>query len=424
MSALNTSGIQFSWKISHRLNGLTVRAVTRGIGSRVIQRWWKVFDFDDRARSQVFYLLSDKNRIAIHGFYGMPQVFSLISEENNRVVARFYRNPQDAKDGTGLLKQVVLSEKTGKNRLGNATWQVLQKPKVEIASTDAPMQHRRVQAAAIKDFLLSDRPEGDFIDIEDRKASKTGAVHFGLRTADCPDGNIIMIGGYSDFRMKKLSARIVAENGHKKVYLWPNEKEKTRGAKPIKPEGHIIAKKNGHNSGADHPWQIIWRTSTKAWRELLATHESFKAFLIRNVHDEVFADTWSVMFDDSNGYSRARAIRVICGNRVQFPVTFDAVEVFAVTREIEGVIKLTEFWPSQNDYESRRRPFHARILAYRAARGGWQIWNAALTETEKFKKLIRSGELGLNNLEWAMMNDYMEKHYNKESCAIIDAFIN
>ncbi|MBU0672559.1 MAG: hypothetical protein KJ732_05995 [Candidatus Margulisbacteria bacterium] len=402
-------------------NDPTVEAMTQGLGKRIYRRWWNV-TLGSNGDKYVKYAFEGLD-ILIHGFAGYDRVYSLIAEEGDRIIARFYQGPDEARQGAPLIKAVIMARKSNGNGNGNGRlWRPLLFPQVITASPNNVIQHHRATIREIKAFLLAREQEtGTELMIDPRPVNQNGTVRFGIDSRS-DWGGVIEIRGYKGY--ETVAGKIMVEGAIKKAYFWADEAVRGNGEPAIRTEGHLIAKKSVDLINKKEQWEIIWRDPIWGARRVRQASIEYGNIVFSTAGSEIHLSTWPVRIQMSNGYQQHWAVRAFRGGRRKVNLhgmSGIGEEIFSVTREFQGMIKLVEFWKQATDYVAGERPFDSRFIAFRPSGKNWMHFWARFDEIKLFKRLIQQGLLTKKELNRIVCDDYLAGNYEQKMIVLIDS---
>ena len=404
LKIINKSG---TWKqkiiYAHRP---TIEALTKGLGKKVLKRWWNVIDWNSD-KSCVEYYLNGESR-KIYGLKGHKGVYSPIIEKDDQIIASYFNNPFVIKNKNTLIKRVVLSEKRG------SIWMPLEKPKVIYSRLR--FQAKKVEIDKIKEFLLNNQTIGAIFKIKSRPVDPRGRITFGIDSSN--HGGVITIEGYGKYAGRALPGEIIVEADEKKrAYFWAGS-EDMKKTLPIDPNGHVIAQMKNKT------YEIVYRSLSEIEQIKEATR-IYGDYIFETAKEEVHFDYWPVIKREKHGNEWKGVYRRIRGNYIliTIPPKIDIItRVFGVTHEIHERIKLAEFWLSKEEYERGMNPFAARYITFKPNNGDpWMFFNAKLDDVEKFKMLIKNSLISLKELNKILCNDYLIDYYQRPVIDIVDA---
>jgi len=358
-------------------------AITSGLGRKKIQRWWKVFKKNPYDAYVGFTY--NKIPVKIHGFKGYKKVYALIYEEESKIVVDFYKDRKSAQKKQGLIKSAVLSERK------DGTWTPLSSPRITLTTGAAPNQQAKVEARLIKEFLLADKKEGEYLDLEPRQVAQEH-ITFLLDTTEDGDRKIITAAQLSAYAGKSLPGRIVVTGDKKIVYFWPDKEAREKSHPPIVKQGRVMAEK------IDGKWQIKYHLTSPEQRAARVTSLKYSNYLFATVGEKTHSIPWKIYQSRDGRVSSQRSIR---GRVVTLPLHPSILQVtqelYSVTREVEETFKFVEFWASRETHLAQKDAVAAMFITFRA-NGEWTRFWAGLRTKRKFQALLKQGLISQEKL--------------------------
>lgn len=402
---------------SKRDNLLTVKAVTRGLGNKVLKRWWTVYSStykDGRVRNFIQFKIGAKLH-DVSGFDGYERVFSLIAEENGRIVGRFYADETAAEGGARPIKIVVFSKYI------DGKWQPLASQEIMLTEPKYRRQFQRARALSLYEFITGSQKKGAVFILNRRRVHGHGSIHLKMH------GELIRCGGYRKFIGQKLWGKVVVEGLVKRAYFYRNKEDLKANRAAIIEKGHVVGRAH-KEKGA-----LIWETAlikpsetlTRKLRETL----NYEKYLFATKGDEVRICGWPASLEQGDEGGILVAGRNLLRQTMRLNLRSaraDIKDVPTVTREFGRMIKMVEFYPDgdiRRAVQGQGKPSAVRWIAFHLinsdGRGRWIPFWHKLEDSLPFKELIETDQTTLHRLVPILTCDYLRDHYGREMAQIL-----
>lgn len=406
-----------------RENAVFNRALFHGLSARVLHLEWVVVR-KEAGRNNYFvaYFTYPGRKVKIHGFNMCDQVYVRVAEKENKIIAYFYSSKEDEQSEKNLLKAAVLSEKipsaSGKARL----WSPLENARVIFSTKASPQQYCCLSNGRLKEFLMSDRPEGDVFEFDPRHVYAQGNVGFNLDPSR-EDRGRVFIYGLTNYKGKNLPGKVVVQGDQKVAYLWINHKAMRSGLAPINPKGTALACRVRDDDKIN--WEIVWDSAAPGLRDKFDAAIKYGNRLYSNINDQVIEEHWPIAQINDAGKLRRQAYRKVRGVQMMVPIPdfIKGKRVFSAVRQIGGTIKLIEYWGNDRLYKQGADPFAARFITFRSKVDSWMAFWARLDDEKKFRRLLQQGHITKQQLDDIFMDDYLFSRYEFAMQQMIDALI-
>ncbi|MDD5593739.1 MAG: hypothetical protein PHG97_03215, partial [Candidatus Margulisbacteria bacterium] len=335
--------------------------------------------------------------LEVHGFRGRPKVWAVIREEQGKIKAYFY--PDEREEATRLLTTAVLA----KQQVGRS-WLPLIHPQIEY-SKESICQQERLKTRQIGEYLLAAKPEAEF-EIGEKIVNADGhiSISIGLKGAT-------KIDGYAAWAGQPVYGKIVLRGEQKILFFW-RSKEESLTEPPLLPAGHLMAERDAVTG--------IWKINLpdkRPWK--LATAE-YKLYLLTDAGARIYEDYWPAAPHISrfNNIPGRLVRRVVdnCNYNVFFPGS-EIKTAFVQTRELCGVIKIADFWPSRESCQKGEHKQDTRIVAFKC-QGKWERVNLRL-KPDAVRTLTK--KIPEKDLRAVFASDYMVDQYPQATQRIVDA---
>lgn len=341
----------------------TMQAVHRGLGERVIGRWWSIIH--QPRNTYVSYKIGG-SQIYICGFNGFSKVYSLVYEKDGQIISDFYSNTRDARSEKNLLKRVALSVRQTPKDGTHTRWEPLGSPTILVNNVNGTAkcssQSARLENQRVQRFLATDIPSGvNHLDLPPRLVVNDGDIRF------AQGDDVIMFYGYTKYAGRKLPGRLVAAEDVVRAYFWRSVRERRNEVPALIPEGHPFATFDSDTNS----WQIHW-SDDPVRTEKIRLADRYSRFLRATVGARDFPAHWSVVRIRSQQGYRLRATRELFGRSmvIDLPKSLPRTgTVFSVTRELGGRLKLVEFYPDAESMASGDHPLDARWIMFKPNEG-------------------------------------------------------
>ena len=395
----------------------TLRAVRQGLGDEMLVKRWTVHQVSAINGRRDGYVKC--GQMYVYGFYGHTVVFSEIRQTRGQVVADFFQ----AKDGSiaeydreRLLKSVILSKQIERN--GVSSWRPQPVPEIRYARPSFVVQNARLSTINLQSFLLADEPVGTvyYLDAPKKVYPSEGRIKFSFV------GGRIGLSGFAGYDGKELHGAVIVEaNGDnvvKRIYFWENSEDFGNGKAPVVASGHLLAVLD-QNDGV---WKLATSLAPKGWIERNAQSTRYAEYLLRNAGARNFYCSWAVARSaDGRVYAYKNIRRHLL--KIELDKDFpDIPALFSATMEIQGSVKLVEFYPDKGALMDRRPPVAARFISIKTS-DGWNISWVKLDDAKRIGRLLKEGILTKDQISRLYSDDYLTSRHRASLWTVVDKLL-
>ncbi|MBU0687626.1 MAG: hypothetical protein KKB81_07260 [Candidatus Margulisbacteria bacterium] len=434
------------WQILRRpkrLSGLTTRQEMRRERQPTIDvlngklkphehygRWFTVTTStsDGHTKKYIQYATGKGAEPMIHGFKGLDKVYAIFYRVNRGTehwtVVNFYDREVKPEDYADPIKVAVVSRRCNRG-YGWSKWKPLAIPEIIYADGRSPSQQRDVDIRRVSNFLLEDYEAGHHLDLLlPNIVDREGCIRLRIT------GRSLAFKGYGDYIGKPVFGRILAGQDRKEISFWPSA-EVRNSMPPIILDGHSVAQKNGDS------WEIIRYNSTEAYREMVASTSDYVNFCFRTAGSEVYPEEWMARDGVRGQTPIKRVYKVIRGSlrSLEFASLPPGVNhLYSRTRELQGRLKIVEFWHRESDWQSGQSPIALRPITLRLSDevvalgrytgfhiNRWIPFWTLFDRPAKWRHAVNGNWISFDEIVRILRSDYLEANYRDLTHQLIES---